>query len=70
MPSQIYIANFEERNDGFKASKNRVTLLPRNNTLVDAETFLVKRKRFVFYLQVHWMASIKAWVISDNCNIS
>ncbi|UYV84931.1 hypothetical protein LAZ67_X004047 [Cordylochernes scorpioides] len=72
MPTCTYIAKFEKNASGFKAAKDRVTLLLCSNASGDRmlKPLLVNRSlkpralkgKDLNTLPVHWMANKKAWV--------
>lgn len=72
MPDRTYIAKSEKKASGFKASKDRVTLLLCSNASGDKilKPLLVNRflrpralkGKDIKQLPVHWMANTKAWV--------
>lgn len=72
MPNRTYIAKTEKKACGFKASKDRITLLFCSNASGDRmlKPLLVNRfyrpralkGKNLNHLPVHWMANTKAWV--------
>ena len=78
MPDRTYIAKSEKKASGFKASKDRITLLLCSNASGDRILKPLVINRFlrpralkgkdIQQLPVHWMANSKAWVTAAIFN--